>query len=235
MLYCLWFKRNNYRHKQNMNNRILNISILSALVIGSSLIAKDALAAVRCETQYGGGEVCVKTGKLQIDKKIKFNGNLFDNLFGGDAHKYVPGEEIEFKLSVKNVGDETFSSVQVKDMLPSILELKEVSVSYKTEGLSSFAYEIKDLTVGETEEATIKAKVVSADKLTDNSICDVNTAEATSGNDSDKDTAKFCVVKQVLGVTPVTGPETGLVVMFASLLIGLSGLVLVRFPKLLTR
>lgn len=225
MLYCLWFKRNNYRHKQNMNYRILNISLLSALVIGSSLIAKDALAAVRCETQYGGGEVCVKTGKLQIDKKIKFNGNFFDNLFGGDAHKYVPGDEIEFKLIVKNVGDETFSSVQVKDTLPSILELKEGNLSY----------EIKDLTVGKTEEATIKAKVVSADKLTDNSICDVNTAEATSGNDSDKDTAKFCVVKQVLAATPVTGPETGLAVMFASLLIGLSGLVLVKFPKLLSR
>jgi len=208
-----------------MNYRILNIGLLSALVIGSSLIAKDALAAVRCETQYGGGEVCVRTGKLQIDKKIKFNNNLYDNLFGGDAHKYTPGEEIEFKLFVKNVGDETFGSVQVKDMLPSILELKEGSLSY----------EIKDLTVGEIDEATIKAKVISADKINENSVCDVNTVEATSGSDSDKDTAKFCVVKQVLGATPVTGPETGLAVILASVLIGLSGLVLVKFPKLLSR
>src|SRR4030042_1140211 len=46
------------------------LTILATAVIAFLLLAKPVLAAVRCETQYGGGEVCVRTGELQIDKEV---------------------------------------------------------------------------------------------------------------------------------------------------------------------
>ncbi len=193
--------------------------VLAAVLVGFLLTAKGVFAAVRCETQYGGGQVCVKTGQIQIDKKVKNpqNGSFVDNLFLSD-YKFAPGEEVTFKLAIKNVGDETFGKVEVKDALPEYFE--------KTSGDLSFT--LDNLTTGKTEEREIKAKVVSLpnDKTT---ICVVNTAEAWSGDERDKDTAQVCLEKKVLAAAPTTGPENLLFLLAGSLLSALGGLTLVKF------
>ena len=62
----------------------------------------DAHAAVRCESQYGGGEVCTRTGELQVDKKVwNVNSNSFVDNMGLSDHVFVAGEEVTFKLKVK--------------------------------------------------------------------------------------------------------------------------------------
>lgn len=187
------------------------------------LLAKETFAAVRCETQYGGGEVCVRTGKLQINKKVKnpTDGSFIDNL-GLTSYKFAPGEEITFRLEIKNVGDATFSKVNVKDSLPEYLE--------KVSG--DFEFEISDLTVDETESREIKAKVTSLpnDKTT---VCVVNTAEAWSGDERDKDTAQVCLERKVLAAAPVTGPPSWFLLI--SLIAGLTGFSLVKFSKISAR
>lgn len=167
------------------------------------ITAGSSYAAVRCEAQYGGGEVCVKTGQLQIDKEVfdPEQKKFVDNL-GISSHKFGPGGEVIFKLKIKNVGDSAFDKVQVTDTLPVHLE--------RVTGDTSF--EIKDLTAGETEEREVKAKIVAADKFPSEKslICEVNIAEVVSGGERDKDTAQVCLDKKVLGAAiPKVLPKAG--------------------------
>lgn len=172
------------------------MKIIFSLLAFAFLFAFPTYAAVRCETQYGGGEVCVRTGELQVDKKVwsKASGSFVDNLWQS-GEMFAPGEEVVFKLKVKNVGDETFSSVNVGDSLPGNLVLTSGSLNYT----------INDLVPGETDEREIKAKFVRND-----GGCPVNVLEVRSGDKYDKDTAKLCVTGKVLGKgkgIPKTGPE----------------------------
>jgi uncharacterized repeat protein (TIGR01451 family) len=183
--------------------------------------AKSALAAVRCETQYGGSEVCVRTGQLQIDKEVwnPDTESFVDNL-GLSDHKFSPGDEIVFKLKIKNVGDDTFSKVEVRDYLPELIDLTNGDISF----------DINDLHAGDVNEYVIKTKVVDASEFPNNKtvICEVNTAETWSGDERDKDTAQVCLTTNVLGITtlPKTGPaEIGMIV-FGLLFLVLTGLKL---------
>lgn len=202
-------------------NKLSKSLIISFLSIVFLLTAKSALAAVRCETQYGGSEVCVKTGQLQIDKEVwnPDTENFVDNL-GLSDHKFLPGDEIVFKLKIKNVGDETFSKVEVRDYLPELI--------YLTNGDISF--DINDLHAGDTVETEIKTKVVDASQFPNNktTVCEVNTAETWSGDERDKDTAQVCLTTNVLGVSilPKTGPAEIGFLAFGLLFLVLTGLKL---------
>jgi len=197
--------------------------VIFSFLIALPFFAKPLLAAIRCEQVYGGPEVCVRTGELQIDKEVwdVEDGLFVDNMSVSD-YKFAPGEEITFKLKIKNVGDKTFNKVYVNDTLPEYLELISGDLSF----------EIDDLAVGETEEREFKVRVVSADRFPSDEaiICVVNTAEAWSGDEKDKDTAQVCLEKKVLGITvfPPTGSEDWIVILPFSLLAGLVGIYLTR-------
>lgn len=205
--------------------KILNTLPILALTLALFFIAKPILAAVRCEAQYGGGEVCVRTGELQIDKEVwDLQDNRYeDNLYlTSEDYQFGPGEIVTFILKITNVGDKTFDKVYVKDTLPEYLVLES----------GDLEFEIDNLDPGETEERTFEAKVVSADEFPDGAtICVVNTAETWSGDEKDKDTAQVCIEEKVLGVTvlPPTGPENWLILLSLSLLTGLVGVYLRKF------
>lgn len=179
--------------------KLSTILIVAALFLVLSLFAMPAKATVYCDTQYG--EVCREI-EILIDKMVwdPANGKFVDNL-GINDYKFAPDEEITFRLEIKNVGDETFAEIDVRDYLPDYLEHVSGDIDF----------EIKDLDPGETETREFKAKVVSADKFpSDESIiCVVNRAEAWNGDEKDEDTAQVCMEKKVLGVAelPPTGPE----------------------------
>ena len=223
-------------NQRNLTNHVLYSSIIGNMeksykrifaALGATcalaLSAKLSLAAVRCESQYGGGEICVRTGELQIDKEVwnPENEKFVDNL-GISDYKFAPGEKIVFKLKIKNVGDETFDKVNVKDTLPEYLELES----------GELEWESTDLEVDETEERRFGVRVVSTDKFPDDktTVCVVNTAEVWSGDEKDKDTAQVCITEKVLGVEelPPTGPEGWLTLLFLSFLSGLVGLRLIK-------
>lgn len=209
-----------------MSKKLKVAGLLSTLSL--SLFLSPAYAAVRCETQYGGREVCVRTGQLQIDKEIfSSQENKFVDNLGLNDRKFAPGEEITFKLKIKNVGDATFDKVSVTDSLPSLLELVSGSTSF----------EISDLTAGETEEREIKAKVAASGNFPGDKtiVCVINTAEAVSGGEKDRDTSQVCLERKVVGPAPAakpaelppTGPEDWLPLLVLSLLTGSTGLYLI--------
>jgi len=198
---------------------ILGMGIVIVAALAST---RPVFAAVRCETQYGGGETCVRTGELQIDKEVRDpdTGNWVDNL-GLTSHRFFNGDEVVFRLRIKNTGDERFSKVEVSDTLPSHLELVSGDLNF----------EISDLDPGEEEIREIKTRVknVSEDEV----VCEVNAAEVEANSEHDRDTSQVCMGKKVLGVTtlPSTGAaETGAMLGFG-LISTLAGLVLVKATR----
>lgn len=204
--------------------------IILGAIISLFLLVTPTFAAVRCETQYGGREVCVRTGKVQIDKEVfdPQQKKFVDNM-GLNDYKFSPGEEVTFKIKVKNVGDDNLPLINVIDTLPSM---------FQNPGGSPL-FQLKDLKPGEEKEKEIKAKVVASDKFpADKSVlCVVNAAEAVSGSDKDRDTAQVCLERKVLPqkrapkVLPQTGPEHTILFTVLSLLALTSGIYLVKFNK----
>lgn len=214
--------------------KILVISVISLISLISLIGAKSVSAAVRCEIQYGGREVCVTIGQLQVNKLVckpveveekggkQIRCEFVDNL-GLNDHKFGPGEEVTFKIKVKNVGDRTLTDVNVMDTLPNLL----------TTGNGNPFFQIKELKPGEEQEREIKAKVVSADRFPANVLCVVNAVEAVSGDQKDRDTAQLCLEKKVpvAKELPPTGPEHWFMLAVGSLLSLTAGIKLVRLSK----
>lgn len=204
----------------------------STAVLMVLLSVKPVFASVRCETQYGGNQVCVTTGALQINKKV-FNprkSDFVDNIFlpsqdTENGYKFKTGVEvITFKITVKNIGDNTLHNVTVTDTLPQYLFL-----TGETPSIFKFTY----LNPGESQEMTVKARVVAESQLVAES-CVPNVADANSDEgEHDRDTAQVCVGKGVLGVTnlPKTGPESSILVLSLSAISALAGFAFVKKSK----
>lgn len=224
-----------------MTKKILTFALLTTVSFGGLLLSqRPVLSAVRCETQYGGEEVCVKIGELYIDKKVcdptqsKCNLEELEKAFfvdnlGLTQYTFAPGEGIIFRLTIKNTGHEKFDKVHVRDVLPEFVEFVSGPGSYNST-LREVTFDIDNLDPDQTVEKEIVAKVVTADKLPANKYCVVNYAEVKNENESDKDTAQVCIEKKILGVVeiPVTGPENWIILSALSTLLVFPSLNLIR-------
>ncbi|MBI3558947.1 DUF11 domain-containing protein [Candidatus Gottesmanbacteria bacterium] len=182
------------------------ISLIFLMVSGG----RPVLATVSCTTQYGGGQTCVATGQLLVNKKIWDPASqVFKDNLGLADHRFQAGEEVIFSIDIKNVGDNTLNNVQFADTLPAFL------VWSAGDALSSA---INTLTPGQTITKVIRARVIN--NLAAAVTCDRNIAVATAPEGiSDRDTAQLCA-GTVPKAIPAAGPEMAVL----ALLPGLGGL-----------
>lgn len=181
---------------------------LASLLFGFLLFfANPVSASVRCEIPYGGRQVCVTTGQLQVNKQVfcdkllvgnsdkqvcKDSPDGFIDNMGENFHRYSPNEEIRFRISVKNVGDANFSKVTVTD-IPAGDFLVPVT--------GSLTFDLSDLKPGETRSQEIKMRVLDTNRLPqNNTVCVVNAAEASAEGNTDRDTSQVCLERKVLGI-----------------------------------
>jgi len=195
-------------------------------LIKATLFSAAVLAVIFSPSQVKAVEYGDEpSGEIELNKTVRrpSDGNFVDNLSSTD-YLFSPGEEIIFKIWIKNYGDEKFDRIEINDFLPNYVEL----VSGQTE------IDFSDLNAGDTREYEIKVKVVDADRLPAESglFCLVNKAEVIADTRKDEDTAQVCIgaeeAGQVLGVADM--PATG-----ADLLFGLVPLVLVGIVGFLKR
>lgn len=209
------------------------IAILSGVLL-SMLSASSAFASgtVRCETQYGGNQVCITTGAVQINKKVcdistlncDPDQNYKDNL-GLNDHIFKAGEQVIYNLYVTNAGNDTLT-VYVNDTLPAYLDL-DTKIAGNT-----LNYTISNLQPGQTNKTRVTARVKAENFLQPGTNCILNTAKATSGDLSDQDTAQVCVSKPgVVATVPAAGPQDWFLLLPATLLLAGSGIYLKRFSK----
>lgn len=192
---------------------MFNLRILlftSVIFLVSSLFPNNIFASVRCETQYGGGEICTTTGEVQINKAVfdPANSKYVDNLFV-ESYRFNADEEILFRLGVKNVGNNTLNTVHVWDNLPSHLEFSNGNMDFY----------IYNLLSGENRDYYFKAKVknnLDNDKVT----CENNIAYAQTGDFRDDDSAQVCYWRKTFGISvlPPSGPSGTLLLLTLSLL-----------------
>lgn len=213
-----------------MNKTFLSLLLSAVMLIGS---ATNALAQERCESVYGGGEVCYK-GEVMVDKMVQRNdGTYVDNLDLGNP--FYADNEVVFRITVKNTGEHKIDRMYVRDTLPSYLDYVSgpegddvENINYDS-GSRALSFGIKDLEEDETRDLYFKARVVSEGDLPDGSVCVVNHVKAEANDRVDEDTAQVCITKPVLGVTvmPPTGANDGLVMLIEALgLAALGGLSL---------
>ncbi len=208
--------------------------LIGLIVISSLLIAKPVSADIVCQPLYGGGQSCVATGKVTINKQVQNpqTGVFVDNL-GPNDPKFVPGQTVPFRIILTNTGNATLSRVTVKDIFPVYVQNIAGPGSFNANTLT---FDVFNLNPSESRTFDLNAQVIAADQLPNkNVICEIN-------NDTTKplqnraiaifdgqieDDANFCIEKQAVGgpapttkgglkvfttpqvtKTPPTGPET---------------------------
>lgn len=217
-----------------MKKNLLSLSFALLAVVASSV---PAFADIVCQPIYGGGQTCVQSDPIVIDKKVGLpntKGGLatqfVDNLGPTDT-KFAPGQVITFQLQITNTGNTTLAKVLVEDILPR--EVRDIagpgSINEKV-----IKFDVLNLNPNETRTVTISGVIVSAQELPaeQSIICTINQAKATENNQTSMDNAQFCIQKVAVGgpvqptpqspttkgglkvfpppqvpVTPPTGPE----------------------------
>ncbi|QQG44169.1 MAG: DUF11 domain-containing protein [Candidatus Roizmanbacteria bacterium] len=214
-------------------------NIIPNTVLIAIFILFTAAPAFAQYGQYGqlgyGGAAPIQS--IIIDKTVGIPGtptkggvttqDFVDNLSASDF-RFKPGQEVMFRLKVKNTSSVKLSQVQVKDFLPSFVEALEGPGSVNNQ---TVAFNAGDFNSGEEKTFFIRTRLLAQEKLPADKglFCLVNKAEAVTDNVRDEDTAQFCVEKEVVGVgaVPAAGPEAGLA-LFAFELLALGAGVAIK-------
>ncbi len=181
--------------------KILVITILLSVLI-TPLLAKPRTArAYIYENEKEAFQVVV-------DKKVKpvTSTEWFDNL-PQETNIFAPQDLIDFKIIIKNTGDQDLENLDVFDLLPNYLKLIFRPGEYN-EAEKKFSWKIDKLSAGERKEFTARAQVEKAENIARQQLfCLANKAVVQKdGQDLDSDTAQFCIEPRILGKT---FPETG--------------------------
>ena len=134
-----------------------------------------------------------------------------DNLSPSDP-KYAPGATVSYEISVTNTGNTNFGTVTVTDTLPDFVDFVSGSGSYNPSN-RQLTYVINNLNAGATDRQVFNVKVYASANLPNkNTLCDpefnlTNRAKAKADSAEASDESRFCIQKQVQGVTTV--PKAG--------------------------
>ena len=209
---------------------------LVALASIFQLLTSNVMAQYGQYGPYGGPEPSLS---IMIDKMVakpiatkggSTDQDYVDNLSPSDP-RFLPDQEVFFKIKVKNTSDVKLKDVTVKDFLPDFVEPIEGQGTFNDE-TREITIPAGDIEIDEEKVFFIKVKVLAQEELPEDQglICVVNKAQAFDGGVSDEDTAQFCVEKEVLGVTavPSAGPEMGILLLTGELVALTAGIFLKR-------
>lgn len=183
------------------------VAVLTAVLVFAN---PASFAQAQQYGQYGPSpSLSIVVDKL-VNKPAR--SEFVDNLSPSDP-RFLSGQDVFFRLRVKNPTDQTLTNVTVKDFLPDFVEAVEGPGSFDS-STRTVTINAGDFGLQEEKVYDLKVRVVAQDKLpSDKSVvCVVNRAQASNNQVSDEDTAQFCVEKQVVGAVqvPSAGPEIGL-------------------------
>ncbi len=199
------------------------------LVVGLSLlalsVAQPVAAQYGCPNAYGG-EVC-PTGDVTIDKKVQNpQDSIFVDNLGINDPRFKEGQEVTFRLTVKNVSDTLIDKVDVFDFLPAELEYISGPGTYDI-NTREVRFLVEQLGPNASRDFEVKAKV--AQNLPNRSLITVvNKAEARLVGETDKDSSQLVIERPFAGGLPATGPEVWTLVLGGSSLSTALGLALMK-------
>lgn len=202
--------------------------ILSLVLIAvtTALTAGTSYAAGNCQPIYGGGQTCVTSANILINKKVQnpTNGQFVDNLSINDP-RFAPDQNVIFQLVVTNTGSSSIDKVIVKDIFPQFVNFVAGPGNFDSNS-RTLSFEVANLAAGESRTFSVTGKI-STDKelLMGTGVnCVVNqaTAQIASNSQMSQDNSQLCIQKGVplktkgglpvlpapsMTTTPATGPE----------------------------
>ena len=191
---------------------------LKATIFGLllSLALVSPVMAKKCHTVYGGGEVC-ETCRIRIDKEIwnPAENAYWDNIDSND-YTFKAGEEVKFKMVVKNISDFRVDNIKVEDSLPDYLVFSSSktdsghNLEYRSDG-HYVIYFLGGLDKNEEELIELRVKVKNENDIPVGISPLTNKAKVYSDDQcSDTDYVNMAISRE--GKAPVLGakaPETG--------------------------
>lgn len=223
--------------------------IATTIVTGAFLATAGAAIAdgtgygtSNCQVIYGGGQVCPTTLQFSIDKKVLAptkGGTFVDNLGFNDA-KFQPGDQVSFKIILRNTGDKAIDQLTVVDTLPSNVTFNS---GPGTVSNNTVTYIIKNLAVGASNEQTIVVNIGNIDTLPKDQgvMCLTNNVKGNDNNSAvANDSSSFCIEKAAMTpkvfttVPPKSIPNTGpeMLPLLGLIPAGIAGFTLRRKSKL---
>ena len=209
-----------------------NIKLAVAGIATTLLAFAPIVHADTCTTQYGGTTTCTPSD-LTINKQVynPVTKTYVENLTTTDP-TFTPGNEVSYRLIVKNGSGETFQA-NIKDMLPPYMEFVSGPGTYNKDA-RTLEFKMENLIAGETRTVDLIAKVVNADAFPSGKslFCVVNVAEVRSLNRMDSDSAQACLQNGPVTVNklPVAGFEDiSMLLPFAGVMLG--GMAILKGKK----
>ncbi len=205
--------------------KTLNAFIVSTFIAGAVMAQAQSVGAQTNQYgQYGQyGQPTIPGQTIIIDKLIAepgtatnkggVNAGIYRDNLPANGERFMPGEEVVFKLLVKNITNTTLQNISVVDRVPEFVEPLVGPGTYNSVN-RTITYVIKELKPDVEDVAYIRMKVFAQNKLPANQIlfAQINNAEATANGQKDQDSAQYFVEKQpiVVNQVPKTGPALGL-------------------------
>lgn len=188
-----------------MKNVFAFIITLISLTLLTTVLAQPAKAAsASCQPTYGGGENCVKTATLLLNKTVQTpqTKTFVDNLTGNDP-AYAANQPVTFQITVTNTGDAPFQKVTLTDTLPATVSYVsgggKLNVNTNTLTFDTFALQPQQ---ARTFTITAQTLLMQGTGL----ACAKNKANATADSQAMEDTAQFCVQTVAASPTPTATP-----------------------------
>jgi uncharacterized repeat protein (TIGR01451 family) len=172
------------------------IGLLAYLLTGlfSQAFAGELLPS--CHPIYGGGENCISTGSIEINKTVQNpkDSKFVENL-GQNDPKYSPGQNIQFQITVKNSSGNNINNITIKDNLPRYVNCDFSGIGVCDNSNRVITININTLNRNEAHTMIIKGKIATLDKMQNEpqTFCLINQAKAIQGKQSIQDNAQFCI------------------------------------------
>lgn len=151
--------------------------------------------------------------QILVDKTIKNPITLeYLNNLDSSLVLFAADNLVDFKVKVKNTGDEELKNIEVKDTLPPYVIFQSGPGSYDS-GSRILTWKIDELDPGQESIFDIQVKVVPASQLPQGgTTCVINWVEAKAETgEYDTDNSQFCIEARILAkVTPAVTPDTGI-------------------------
>ncbi len=198
------------------------LHLILFLVLGFSILVVRPVMAQECHSTYGG-EVCDR-GDIEIDKEVwqekdnqgrevkAWRERIDSN--SDDGYTFKAGDEVKYRLIVRNDGDVRLKEVTVRDVMPQETTYLEWQWGGTwQDSTRTVEFKFNDFDPGQEKVFEMAFKFKGLDSVPNTTFCITNRGEAfVKDGDSDSDTADVCLreggAKKVLGVTtlPSTGP-----------------------------
>lgn len=144
--------------------------------------------------------------EIVVDKQVRpIEDEVFYDNIGPDKKVFSVGEQLEFKIKVKNSGNVTLDKVKIKDSLPNYLTLLFYpGVFNKTD--NTITTEIDTLEPGQSKEFFIRAYVDNTpiSSVIGKRFLQINKVTASNEKVSDNDQSQYYISARMV---PVTGAD----------------------------